>query len=209
MSNLIILFTRYPEPGRCKTRLIPALGAEGAASLHERMTRHTLSELNRLAATRPHRLEIHHDGGSLALMQSWLGSEQHYIEQTPGTIGDRMKAAIRRGAKNTQQLLLVGSDCPGISAEILATGLTALTSCDLVLGPAVDGGYYLIGCQSRATATLCSTLFDDIPWGTNTVLSQTLALAEQHGLRCRTLTQLHDIDTPADLHYLDHYPHLQ
>jgi rSAM/selenodomain-associated transferase 1 len=207
--DLVLLFTRYPEPGQCKTRLIPALGQNGAADLHQRMTQLILAQLTRLAAIHPHHLEIHYDGGTKELMRSWLGTDFHYRQQTAGDIGCRMQTAISRHQGRMQRLLLIGSDCPNLTAEILKEAFIALNTHDLVLGPAFDGGYYLIGTRQESSESICRTLFQDIPWGTDTVYPITKNRAEQHQLRCHTLTRLHDIDTPADLRHLDHRPHPQ
>jgi hypothetical protein len=207
--NRILLFTRYPEAGRCKTRLIPVLGAGGAAALHRKMTQRMIGQVTRLAAIQPHLLEIHHDGGTQTQMRSWLGVDHHYHKQGEGDIGCRMQTAILRHLGRRQRLLLIGSDCPGLSAEIMQEAFTALTSHDLVLGPAYDGGYYLIGLGAEISAPTCHSLFQDIPWSTDGVYTTTKKRAEEQRLRCHTLTRLHDIDTPADLRYLDHHPYPQ
>lgn len=203
--DIIILFTRYPAPGRCKTRLIPALGEDGATRLHQRMTRLVLAQLAELAALHPHHLEIHHDGGDQTQMRSWLGLNHHYRQQTDGDIGCRMQAAIKPHLGRTQRLLLIGSDCPDLSAAVMHEAMTALTTNDLVLGPAYDGGYYLIGMGVKISTIHCDNLFQNIAWGTNTVYTNTINKAAQQQLRCHTLVKLHDIDTPADLRYFGHH----
>ena len=205
--DVVLLFTRYPEPGRCKTRLIPALGRDGAARLHREMTHRILAQLTRLAAIHPHFLEIHHDGGTEDQMRSWLGADRHYRPQGDGDIGCRMQAAIVRHLGRMQRLLLIGSDCPDLTADIMEEAFMALATHDLVLGPAFDGGYYLIGTRQESSDIFCRALFQDIPWGTDSVYPTTITRAEQHRLRCHTLTRLHDIDTPADLRHLHHHPH--
>lgn len=208
-QDLVILFTRYPEAGRCKTRLIPALGKDGATRLHQEMTQRVISQVIRLAAIHPHLLEIHHDGGTQTQMRSWLGADHHYRKQVDGDIGCRMQAAILRHLGRGQRLLLIGSDCPDLSAAIMKEAFTALSTHDLVLGPAYDGGYYLIGFGAEISTLICHKLFQDIPWSTDAVYTTTKKRAEQHRLRCHTLVRLHDIDTPADLRYFDHHSHPQ
>ncbi len=207
--DLIILFTRYPQPGQCKTRLIPALGPNGAASLHREMTERILARLRALADLHPHRLEIHYEGGSPAQMASWLGPCHQYRQQAGGDIGCRMRAAIYSHLGRMRRLLLIGSDCPDISAELLRDAFAALGSHDVVLGPAFDGGYYLIGVHNESSLLACETLFQEIPWSTDNVFAITKARAEQSHLRCHTLTQLHDIDSPDDLRYFHYHPHPQ
>ncbi|MFH2123880.1 MAG: TIGR04282 family arsenosugar biosynthesis glycosyltransferase [Pseudomonadota bacterium] len=205
--DLVLLFTRYPEPGRCKTRLIPALGRIGATRLHQEMTLRILAQLTRLAAIHPHVLEIHYDGGTEEQMRSWLGSDYHYRKQTAGDIGGRMRAAISNHIGRMHRLLLIGSDCPDLSADIMKEAFTSLTSHDLTLGPACDGGYYLIGTRQESSTIITQTLFQDISWSTKDVYTLTKTRAEEHQLRCHSLTRLHDIDTPADLRHLDYHPH--
>jgi rSAM/selenodomain-associated transferase 1 len=209
LSDIIILFTRYPVPGHCKTRLIPALGPVGATVIHHQMTRRILEQLSKLAAIHPYRLEIHHDSDHENQMRAWLGAHHHYQRQADGDIGFRMREAISSHQGQMRRLLLIGSDCPELSATILQDSFTALNTHDLVLGPAFDGGYYLIGVRDTSADLVCDNLFQDIPWGTDTVCATTLSLAERLQLRCHSLKRLHDIDTPADLKYLHHHPHPQ
>lgn len=207
--DLVLLFTRYPQPGQCKTRLIPALGPDGAATLHREMTGRIMSQLAALTVLHPHRLEIHYDGGTMAQMESWLGTSHQYRQQAAGDIGCRMRDAIRGHQGRMRRLLLIGSDCPDLSAGLLRDAFAALRGHDLVLGPAFDGGYYLIGVHDKSAALVCQTLFQDVPWGADRVYAITQERAQQHQLRCHALTRLHDIDTPEDLGYFHYHPHPQ
>jgi rSAM/selenodomain-associated transferase 2/rSAM/selenodomain-associated transferase 1 len=201
MPERLIVFTRFPEPGKTKTRLIPVLGAAGAARLQRRMTEHTSA----IAATADRRpgltVEVRHEGGSKVLMQQWLGPQFIYRPQGPGDVGRRMarafEAAFQDGAGVT---VVIGSDIPQISAEIIQQAFDGLQKNDLVFGPARDGGYYLIGMKNTLPVETCSRLFDGINWGTREVLSQTLQKAEASGLRFILLETLGDVDRPADLH---------
>jgi uncharacterized protein len=205
-QEIVLLFTRYPEPGRSKTRLTPILGAKGAADLQRRMTERILARISSLAATNPHRLEIHYDGGNLALMHAWLGSSYTFIPQIDDHLGARMAKAIAPHLQRKKAIILTGSDCPGITSRILAEALDALTGHDLVIGPACDGGYYLIGVKGTLSTDFIQALFTDIPWGSKTVFADTMAKAEYHQLTCHILPELHDIDRPEDLRYLNYYP---
>lgn len=191
----LIVFTRYPEPGQVKTRLIPALGAEGAARLQEELTRHILKIAQRFAATHDIGLTVFFTGSSASRMQQMFGAGFTYQAQAAGDLGRRMFAA---GADCLQwgsdRVVLIGSDCPEITAAILAQAFVALADHDLVLGPATDGGYYLIGVKA-----LQPELFQGISWGTARVLRQTRQRAEELGLQVVLLAPLTDIDRPADL----------
>lgn len=191
----LMLFTRYPEPGRTKTRLISRLGAEGAAALQRAMTEYVLRQVAAAAGRLPLALEVHFDGGTKAQMQSWLGTGTVYYPQGEGDLGARLETAFRQNfAAGRSGAIAIGSDCPALGSEHLAAAIAALQRADVVLGPATDGGYYLIG-LSRPQPVL----FDAIAWGTGEVLAQTLAAATAQGLTVALLTPLTDVDLPEDL----------
>lgn len=198
--HCLIIFTRYPEPGQAKTRLIPALGPTGAAEQHRQMVEHCLREARQLRSLRlqmgqPLDLEIHYTGGTLAAMQAWLGPDLTYCLQGTGSLGDRLSDACETAVTaGVQSLLIMGTDCPGINAPGLATALHHLQHHDLVVGPALDGGYYLLGLRSWIPE-----LFQDIPWSTDTVFADTCAIAERLQLRTQILPTLSDVDHPEDL----------
>ncbi len=191
----LIIFTRYPEPGKTKTRLIPALGTVGAANLQRQMTEHTLSQVKQLQASTAISLEVRFAGGDSQLMQDWLGSDLIYQSQGEGDLGKRMmRSLLYAFQKNAEQVVIIGTDCPGVNAEILATAFKQLHAFDLVLGPAVDGGYYLIGMRQ-----LFAELFTNIDWGTSQVFAQTLEIAQKLNLSVFYLPTLADVDRPEDL----------
>jgi uncharacterized protein len=195
----IIIFTRYPEPGKTKTRLIPVLGAEGAADLQRRMAEHVLVQAQDLAARREVSLEVCYEGGDEALLSRWLGSRFSYCEQRAGDLGIRMHAAFKEAfLKGSEKVLIVGTDCPGLTDNILETAFEELREHDVVLGPARDGGYYLIGLKR-----LCPSLFHDIQWGTHEVLARTLEVAHRNGLSVKLVDLMNDVDRPEDLEVWD------
>ena len=191
----LFLFTRFPQPGRTKTRLIPALGAAGAAKLQRQMTEYLLRRFQNICQERQLTLEVHFAGGSLAQMRRWLGNTAVLTPQCRGDLGERLTFALRQGfASGLQQILVVGSDCPDITEAQIKQALMALRTHDVVIGPAMDGGYYLIGLNR-----LYAPLFEDIPWSTARVLERTKAIAHQSGLSVALLAPLCDIDRPEDL----------
>jgi uncharacterized protein len=195
MKERIIVFTRYPEPGKTKTRLIPVLGAQGAANLHRRMTEHVIQQVKDLAARREVALEICYDGGEEALLSTWLGSRFSYSEQSVGDLGIRMHEAFKRAfLERSERVLLFGTDCPGLTDKLLEAALEDLRSCDVVLGPARDGGYYLVGLKRPIRS-----LFLDIPWGTHEALARTLDIVHRNGLSVNFVDLLVDVDRPEDL----------
>lgn len=191
----LIIFSRYPEPGKTKTRLIPALGAEGAAMLQRQMTEYTLSQVRELQNQRSMTVEVCFAGGELSVMAQWLGSDFVYKPQGEGDLGVRMARSLASALQGTERSVIIGTDCPGLNASILAAAFEQLQlSYDLVLGPAVDGGYYLLGLRY-----FIPELFIGINWGTSEVLQQTMAIAQQLNLSVNYLPELADVDRPEDL----------
>ena len=196
----LIIFTRYPEPGITKTRMIPALGAEGAADLQRGMTEHLMASVKALQARRSLVVEIRYDGGSEKLMQNWFGLSFTYARQGEGDLGQRMQRALAAGFQNgSTSIVLVGSDIPDISSDVIEHAFEALHHNKLVLGPAGDGGYYLIGLQKADEELTYPELFAAIDWGTPEVLNQTVAAADQLGIGYALLETLNDVDRPADI----------
>jgi uncharacterized protein len=191
----IIVFTRYPQPGAVKTRLAPVLGEQGAADLHRQMTEHIVRRVRLVSNRRSVVVEVRFDGQSRLAMSRWLGRGIDYRRQVPADLGERMNAAFQEAFESgSQRVLLVGSDCPGITAELLEQGLEALREHDAVFGPAADGGYYLVG-----LTRMCPALFSGITWGTSDVLQRTLDIAASRNLDLLLLATLHDVDRPEDL----------
>ncbi|MBI4962816.1 MAG: TIGR04283 family arsenosugar biosynthesis glycosyltransferase [Desulfomonile tiedjei] len=195
----LIIFTRYPRPGETKTRLIPALGEEGAADLHRRLTAKIVEEGRRLKRTRLVSLEIRYHGETEAEFRQWLGPDCAYSPQGEGDLGERMSSSFDEAfTAGAHRVILVGTDIPGLSHGIMEKALQELRNRDLVLGPATDGGYYLIGLRRPPNRAL----FEDIPWGTRTVLESTLRIAGEHGLSTALVNLLSDVDRPEDLEIL-------
>ncbi|NEQ72846.1 MAG: glycosyltransferase [Okeania sp. SIO2C9] len=194
----LIIFTRYPEPGKTKTRLIPALGAEGAANLQRQMTETTVKKANKLFDFISLSIEVRFVGGDLKLMKNWLGSDLKYQEQGIGDLGERMaiafQSAFNRGMK---YVIIIGIDCPSLTPEIILQAFTKLTQSDVIIGPATDGGYYLIGLRK-----ITPELFQGINWGTSEVLSKTVVIAQSMKLVIDYLPKLSDVDRPEDLENL-------
>lgn len=194
-ENYLIVFTRYPEVGTTKTRIIPVIGAKKAASLQQKMTEHTIDTVKLLSNQFPVKIMVFYTGGDLNLMKNWLGNQYNYVNQGSGDLGERLKIAFQRVFEQTTgKVLIIGTDCPDITSTILKQGFDALKDHDLVLGPATDGGYYLIGIKS-----LIPELFQGISWGTETVLAETVKIGIQLGLNTAFLPELADIDRPEDL----------
>ncbi|PSN17099.1 hypothetical protein C7271_19495 [filamentous cyanobacterium CCP5] len=191
----LFLMTRFPEAGRTKTRLIPALGDEGAAQIQRQMTEYLVARFQRLRHSCQLGLEVHFAGGSLDQMVHWLGDRVCLIPQCSGHLGQRLHHAFEQGfIAGHRRILMVGSDCPGIGEAHISRALTQLDSHDVVLGPAEDGGYYLVGLKAPQPR-----LFESISWGQSCVLEETMAIATRHDLSVSLLDSLPDVDRPEDL----------
>jgi uncharacterized protein len=196
----LLIFTRYPEPGATKTRLIPLLGPKGAAKLQRQMTEHLLRNIRRLVLTRPLAVEIRFDGGDARLMRNWLGADFLYAAQGDGGLDQRMTIALTAAFDaGANAAVLIGTDIPGITAEIIERAFDALRCNDAVFGPAADGGYYLVGLREGVLKRALPTLFAELPWGTNRVLALSLERAAELALSVALLDALEDVDRPEDL----------
>lgn len=195
-TNLsLILFTRLPQPGRTKTRLIPVLGAEGAAELQRRMTRLAVARAWAFcAAASGRRLVIAYDGGTEGELRAWLGP-LHCVLQGTGDLGERMlRAATEEFQRGARTVIVIGADCPQLENGVLESAALALEGHDVVFGPASDGGYYLVGQRKPVPE-----IFAGIPWGTGKVLENSLRQARQIGIEPALLEVLADVDEPSDL----------
>lgn len=188
----ILIFARTPEPGKVKTRLVPAISQTAAAKLHERLTRHTvqmalasqLSPVELYCSPDPHH--------ALFLELECLGVGR--LRQTGQDLGERMYQALKASLTSCDRAVLVGTDCPIMDARYLSRALRELDHADAVLGPAEDGGYVLIGMRS-----INASLFREIDWGTDRVLQQTRHKLQSAGMHWVELETLWDIDREQDL----------
>jgi rSAM/selenodomain-associated transferase 1 len=190
-----MVFAKAPMPGRVKTRLVPVLGEQAAADLHRQLAERTL--VTALAA-------------GLGPVELWCapGTDDAFFAacarrygislraQGEGDLGMRMARALAHALMGGSPGLLVGSDCPVLTAEYLAEAAAALAGGnDAVFGPAEDGGYVLIGLARKPSVQL----FEDIAWGTATVMQETRARLSRLGWRWHELATLWDVDRPEDL----------
>lgn len=192
----LIQFTRWPAAGKVKTRLIPALGSIGAMQVHRHLSEHTLAQAREAAGRIDGVVVVRIVGGSLPRAQRWLGGCDAIGLQGSGSLGVRMHRTLTHALveDSAPYALLFGSDIPDLSAALLETAAAALAACDVVLGPASDGGYYLIGLKKPQRA-----LFQGISWGGPAVLADTMRRAAANRLSVALLPTLSDLDRPEDL----------
>jgi rSAM/selenodomain-associated transferase 1 len=190
-STRIVVFAKAPVPGRVKTRLIPALGAEGAARLAAEMLGHTVTE----ALGSGHAVELCGDPDPA----DWYeGPPVHLAAQGEGGLGERLRRAAQR-VLATENILLIGADCPALDSHRLRAAAEALAEHDAVIHPAEDGGYVLLG-----LGRFHPSLFGCIAWSTDAVAAQTLARIEALGWSVDVRQTLRDVDEPGDLATLRH-----
>lgn len=185
----IVIFLRAPVPGNVKTRLAASIGADEAAAVYRRLTALTLTAAGMTNAT----VYLSYDGPLPG--PSDRSPRFTYLWQSPGDLGERMLHALADAQALHGRAILVGSDCPEISGEILEDALHQLRSANIVIGPATDGGYYLIGVSGPPAPGL----FADLPWSTDRVFALTLDRCAEAGLQVAILPMLSDVDTLEDL----------
>lgn len=191
-NRAVVVFTRAPEAGRVKTRLARELGEATALAAHRELGALVLSAAAGLADCEV--VVAYTPADREELVRAWLGGARHYEPQADGDLGTRMLAAITdRFAAGAGRVLLIGTDCPAVGADLLEAAFRELDRADAVLGPSVDGGYYLIGMTSPIPR-----LFRDIPWSTPMTLSVTLDRAAAAGVTVALLEERRDVDTAAD-----------
>jgi rSAM/selenodomain-associated transferase 1 len=186
----VAILAKAPVPGLAKTRLIPTIGAHAAAILQERLTEHTVATAD-AAAVGPVTLWCAPDPSHPSFRDLVTRHAVTLKRQPAGDLGARMLAAMAVGGRPT---IVIGTDCPVFTAEHLRAAAHALRDADVVLIPAEDGGYVLIGARVAH-----SQLFSGIAWGTPMVLTETRARIAALGLKAVELPVLWDLDTEADL----------
>jgi len=192
----ILVFLRAPENGRVKTRLARDIGYEKALDLYKNFVQKTLLAVEKSGVD--HRI-CFFPAERQAMVEDWLGQNHTYMHQAGKDLGHRMDNALSRVfSQGAQKAVLVGTDIPDISAHHLLTALDLLNKNDVVIGPSLDGGYWLIGFQRDG---YCPDLFQQIDWGAETVFSATIEKCQANGLSTGILPVLRDIDTLEDLQF--------
>lgn len=191
--NVLGVFVKAPAPGRVKTRLAAEVGVHSAAGIYRDLGRRIISA----CAGAGHETVVWFaPADARPAVRYWLQglSIAAYRAQVSGTLGARLGAAFRQHFREgARRVIVIGSDCPTVDASVVTQALVALDAHDLVLGPAHDGGYYLIGLRAPTPQ-----LFRGIAWSTDAVLGQTLARARQLALSVALLPTRRDVDTASD-----------
>jgi rSAM/selenodomain-associated transferase 1 len=192
----LLVFAKAPVSGRVKTRLTPPLPPDEAAALYEACLRDVVA----LCARERARVELwYHDDGRAA---AYFADEFPHLtqaEQSAGHLGEKMRNAFARSfADGAQRTLIVGSDVPTLPESLLNAAVSGLRDAEMVIGPTLDGGYYMIGLTQDAWSR-AHALFDDVEWSTDAVFRATVDKATQAQLQMHVLPGWYDIDTIDDL----------
>lgn len=193
---LLIQFAKWPEAGSVKTRLIPALGPLGALEAHLTLTRRVLDNLQEVG----YPVEFWWDREPAPVLPdaAAIAAElqaKNLVQriQFPGDLGYRMLSALNDGLARATRVIIVGSDCPSVDPQYVKAAVAALDDVDVVLGPAEDGGFVLIGARRTDPAML-----DGVVWGSSVALTQTLAQLKRMQLTTRLLDKRWDVDEIED-----------
>lgn len=193
-DEALIILTRYPAPGAVKTRLAQTLGDTIAVEFYRRCAERLFLQSRQLPRAVRRYLFYAGVDGEEALLQ-WAGGQFTYEAQRGQDLGERMRNAFHHVfARRAPKAIVVGTDIPDLTAELMERALHRLQNYDVVIGPDHNGGYYLLGMK-----LLHETLFQGISWGTSRVYGQTLRLAKGLGLSVAFLPVLVDVDTEDDL----------
>ncbi|MGO8988769.1 MAG: TIGR04282 family arsenosugar biosynthesis glycosyltransferase [bacterium] len=193
-DRCLLFFIKNPRKGQVKTRLASVIGDEAAVRLYKRFLLEMLSALNK--GTFLFYLCVY-PVDALEGLRTWLGQDYLYMPQQGENLGERMKNGfIEALAMNFKRVVLIGSDIPSLPLEFIEEAFISLEKKDVVIGPSVDGGYYLIGFRDKK---FYPRAFKGIPWSTERVFEETMKVLEHAGLTVHTLKTLRDIDTIQDL----------
>lgn len=196
--NTLIIFIKYPEAGKVKTRLAKDIGDTEAAEIYSQMTR---TIIERTSDPANYSTIIFYDPPEKEQeVKEWINKKElSYLPQLGNTLGERISSAFKEVySSGTDKALIIGSDCVDVDKEILNKAIEALNTTDVILGPAEDGGYYLLGLNKYTPE-----IFQDIQWSTERVLEETIQKINTNGLKYELLKTLKDVDTVDDLEGLN------
>ncbi|KAF0173511.1 MAG: hypothetical protein FD161_3805 [Limisphaerales bacterium] len=189
-ASRLVVFLKAPRAGAVKTRLAESLGADAACAAYRQLVEALLANLTPLPKAELCFAPLE----AAAEIEPWLRPGWTLCPQVGGDLGGRLHAAFdEHFESDAQHVVVIGSDCPDVTAADIEDAWLALEGHDVVLGPALDGGYWLIGLRAPQP-----TLFTGIPWSTNRVFGETVRRARESDLRVALLRELSDVDTSAD-----------
>ena len=193
-KECVLFFVKWPEKGKVKTRLAREIGSDHAVNLYRCFILDLAETLKKLPQDV---ILCYSPTDAEPLFRSWLGDRFQYLPQPDGDLGMRMKKSFVQAFENGyKRAVLIGSDCPDLPEATLKQAFTELEKTEAVIGPAVDGGYWLIGFQSPS---FYAPVFEGISWSTETVFTETMKKFSQRKINVAVLPKWMDIDTMANL----------
>lgn len=193
-STALVIFLRFPRPGRVKSRLAVSLGQEKAANFYRLCAEQLFKEIRSVSGD-CRKYMFYSDRGDENEIRQWAGPEFDYLPQAGRNLGERLERAFSRlFGEGMAKVIILASDTPDITAGIINDAIESMDRHDIVIGPSIDGGYYLIGMKKQH-----GELFRGISWSTEMVLGQTMSIIEALRLDVYILHELRDIDTGEDL----------
>ncbi len=201
VDTCLIVFAKNPIPNQVKTRLIPTLASEQAASLYRAFLIDWCEIIKQLSNT--DLIIAYAPPEGLLDLQNLLGEDFTYVAQKGKDLGERLTNATQWAADNGyNKILFVGSDSPTLPLSYVSQGVDSLNASDVILGPSMDGGYYLIGFSKNKLNTMVPYIFEDIAWSTEHVFLQTVERIHSIAVKLTLLPPWYDVDTPDDLSFL-------
>ena len=201
MKTCVIVFAKNPVPNQVKTRLVPALSAEQAATLYTAFLTDWCDTLTKLPNV--DLIIAYTPAAARSDLQALIGDDVLYIPQLGADLGERLTSATQWATEQGYtKILLVGSDSPTLPTSYILKASTRLDSRDVVIGPSTDGGYYLIGFSATNIAMTVPFIFEEIAWSTADVFQQTVARIQSLKANLGLLPPWYDIDTAEDLAFL-------
>ena len=194
LDGCILLFVKFPEEAGVKTRLAKEIGPGFVETLYRNFV---LDLLETLKTGKRQIIINYHPPESGKAISKWLGKNYLYAPQNGADLGERMKNAFKNAfASGFSKAVIIGSDMPDLELPVLNEAFSALDSDDAVIGPAVDGGYYLMGFKQSC---FLPKVFEGIAWGTDSVFRDTMRILGKKKCRVNMLPELRDVDTVDDL----------
>jgi uncharacterized protein len=201
-KDFLIIFLKFPTEGKVKTRLAEGIGEYKAKEIYKTILEEILREIKKLQDIEL--LFFHPPDDNLAKIKNLIGDEFKYYPQKGNNLGEKMKNSFKKIFElGGERGIIIGTDIPDLNSEIINEAIIRLHKTDTVIGPSVDGGYYLLGMRNFYPA-----IFEEIKYSTNQVLQRTLVKIEELNLSLSSLITLQDIDTEEDLiNWLQAKPH--
>lgn len=191
---MLLIFVKYPEPGKVKTRLAKNIGSENAAMLYRNMAEGIVCNLSKL--TDYTKIIFFDPPERRNDVMRWLKFDGlSFVAQDGNSLGERMSNAFSHAfSLGAEKAVVIGTDCAQITKQTILKAFEKLETSEAVIGPSDDGGYYLLGLRR-----LIPELFYDIDWSTNLVFDQTMKRLRRNGIKSKCLETLRDVDTVEDL----------